>query len=65
MTVDANAVLSGVSDGTKVSAWAKNAVAWAVDNKIMGNGGSVNPLNDIIRAEVAAMVVNYNPGKLA
>ena len=56
---DADKVLSSVSDGSSVSGWAKDSVAWAVDNGIMGNAGFVNAFNDITRAETAAMVVNY------
>ena len=56
---DVDKVLGTVSDGSAVSGWAKGSVAWAVENEIMGNAGFVNALNDITRAEVAAMVVNY------
>ncbi len=57
---DADEVLSSMSDGSTVSDWAKGNVAWAVSEKVMGNAGSVNPSADIIRAEVAAMIVNYS-----
>ena len=60
---DADKVLSSVSDGSSVSGWAKDSVAWAVDNGIMGNAGFVNAFNDITRAETAAMVVNYKAAK--
>ena len=60
---DADKVLSSVSDGSSVSGWAKDSVAWAVDNGIMGNAGFVNAFNDITRAETAAMVVNYKVAK--
>ena len=53
------AVLAGYPDGAKVSAWAKDSVAWAVDNGIMGNGKTLNPKSDILRAEAAAYAVNY------
>lgn len=56
---DADDALSSMSDGASVSDWAKGSVAWAVENEIMGNAGFVNALNDITRAETAAMVVNY------
>ena len=56
---DADEALSSMSDGASVSDWAKGSVAWAVENEIMGNAGFVNALNDITRAETAAMVVNY------
>ena len=56
---DADKVLSSMSDGSAVSAWAKGSVAWAVENEIMGNAGFVNSGAEITRAETAAMVVNY------
>ena len=62
--VDTDAVLAGVSDAGTVSDWAKDVVAWAVSNKVMGNGGFVAGSSDILRCEVAAMAVNYQPAKL-
>ena len=53
--------LSGLSDASGVSSWAKEAVNWAVSNKVMGNGGYVAATSDITRAEVAAMGVNFQP----
>lgn len=58
---DAAAVLAAMPDGSKVSDWAKDSVAWAVANKYMGNGGTIAPQSSITRAEVAAMAVNYQP----
>jgi hypothetical protein len=56
------ASLSKYADGTSVDTWAQNAVAWAVDNNIMGVNISVlNPVSTITRAEVAAMVIRYQP----
>ena len=60
---DASA-LDSVSDANTVSGWAKDNVAWAVANKVMGNGGFVAGQSDITRAEVAAMAVNYQPENL-
>ena len=51
--------LAAMPDAGQVSSWAKESVAWAVENKIMGNGGVVNPGANITRAEVAAMTVNF------
>ncbi|MBQ9955524.1 MAG: S-layer homology domain-containing protein [Eggerthellaceae bacterium] len=62
---DADAVLATMPDGAKVSGWAKECVAWAVDNKIIGNGGVINPQAKITRAEAAAIAVNYQPAKIA
>lgn len=56
--------LAGLSDASSVSAWAQESVAWAVENEVMGNGGFVAPQDDITRAEVAAMAVNYQPESL-
>jgi len=56
-------VLGSMPDGSAVSDWARESVAWAVAGKVMGNGGTINPLHQIPRAEVAAMAVNYQPEK--
>ena len=56
--------LAALSDASSVSAWAQESVAWAVENEVMGNGGFVAPQDDIARAEVAAMAVNYQPENL-
>ena len=51
--------LDGVSDSDTVSAWATEVVSWTVENGVMGNGGRVAGQDNILRAEVAAMAVNY------
>lgn len=51
--------LSGMPDAAAVSEYAKESVAWAVENKLMGNGGVINPGAKISRAETACMVYNY------
>ena len=56
--------LGSFADAGQVADWAEESVAWAVDNKIMGNNGSIDPTSDISRAEVAAMAVNYQPEKI-
>ena len=56
---DVEGVLGAFSDGTSVSDWAKAEVAWAAQNKIMGNGGYLAPQDQITRAEAAAMTVNF------
>ena len=56
---DVDAVLATMPDGDAVSEYAKPAVAWAVENGIMGNGGVINAGAKISRAEVAGMVYNY------
>ena len=52
-------VLDDFSDAASVSSWATNAVAWGVENGILGNGGFLGAQNDIIRADAACMVYNY------
>ena len=60
--VDADAVLGSATDYTS---WAKDVVAWAKANGIMGNNGAaINGTGVITRAEVAAMAVNYQPEAL-
>ena len=61
VSVDADEVLAGFADGSEVSDWAKTAVAWAAESKVMGNGGSLDPTDPITRAMVATMAVNYQP----
>ena len=52
-------VLDDFSDASGVSSWATNAVAWGVENGILGNGGFLAAQSDIIRADAACMVYNY------
>ena len=51
--------LAGMSDASTVSGWAADVVDWAIKNGVMGNGGYVAGQDNITRAEVAAMAVNY------
>ena len=51
--------LDEMPDAGEVADWAKEAVAWAVENGIMGNGGFIAPGSTIIRADAAGMVFNY------
>lgn len=53
-------VLDSFKDRTSVSDWATEAVAWAAQNGIMGNGGYLSGQTSITRAETAAMLVNFN-----
>ncbi|OUO31079.1 S-layer homology domain-containing protein [Olsenella sp. An293] len=61
VTVDADAVLAEYSDKDAVSDWAKDSVAWAVSEGVMGNGPALAPAGSILRMRVATMVVNYQP----
>ena len=56
--VDVDEVLDDYNDGAFVSDWAKESVAWAAKNKIMGKTGSITPASMITRAEAAAMAVD-------
>ena len=56
--------LDSMPDAGLVADFAEESVAWAVENDVMGNGGSIAPGSAITRAEVAAMAVNYQPEKL-
>lgn len=56
--------LSSFADASKVSVWAKNAVIWATQNKIISGsseGGKLylNPLKNATRAETATMMVGF------
>ena len=58
---DASA-LDDFADGDQVSAWAQNAVAWAVENGYLkGNGEGLDPQGTATRAEVAALAVRVQP----
>ena len=57
-------VLDEFADKATVNDWAAESVAWAVENEIMGNGGTLNGTGAITRAETAAMAVNYQPARL-
>ena len=62
---DAKADLSSYADANELG-WGRDAVAWAVANKAMGQNTTVlKPTSNISRAEVAAMVTRFQPnGKL-
>ncbi len=51
-------------DWSSVSSWAQTAVAWAVENGIIGVGSPINPQGTVTRAEAAAMTTRYQPTKL-
>ena len=56
-----SAVLSAYPDSTRISAWAQNAMAWAVENGILSGraNGNLDPQGKATRAEVAAMLRQY------
>ena len=65
VSVDADEALADAAGADTVSGWARDAVAWAYENNIMGNNGqSLDGRGNITRAMTAAMCVNYQPEKL-
>lgn len=53
-----DAVPENEYDWDKVSDWAKPAVSWAVQNKILGSQGYIRPQDATTRAEACAMMQN-------
>ena len=62
--VDADEVLAAYPDASVVSDWAKDSVAWAVSQKIMGGGANISPAGSILRMRAATMAVNAQPKAL-
>ena len=54
-------LLDGFSDGGEASAWAQDAMAWAVRTGILSgkNGESLDPAGAATRYEVAAMLERF------
>ncbi|OUO30914.1 S-layer homology domain-containing protein, partial [Olsenella sp. An293] len=61
--VDADEVLAAYPDASVVSDWAKDSVAWAVSEGIMGGGATISPAGSILRMRAATMAVNAQPEK--
>ena len=60
--VDVDATLAEVSDGASVSAFAREQVAWAVDNGYIAMGGAaISPQAEISRGRVVTIAVRYQP----
>lgn len=58
--VSGRAELSAYSDSAKVSAWAKDAMAWAVkEGLITGSNGKLNPAGTASRAELAVILMRF------
>ena len=56
----ATGTLTGFGDYTKVSAYATDAMKWAVKNEIVaGIGGKISPKTSATRAQVATMLYRY------
>lgn len=57
---EASASLSGFSDSAKVSAYAKDALAWGVAaNILQGSDGKIDPKGSASRQQVAAFLTRY------
>ena len=62
---DEAAALAAYADSDQVSGFAKTAMAWAVENGIMGVDVTVlDPQGDVTRAQVAAISVRVQPNAL-
>ena len=60
--VDVDATLAEVSDGSSVSAFAREQVAWAVENGYIAMGGAaISPQAEISRGRVVTIAVRYQP----
>ena len=59
--VDADAVLGEYEDESSVSAWAREYVAWLVEQEVMGQDSGLRGDQPISRAEVATMAVRLQP----
>ena len=57
---DVSAVLAGYPDGGNVSDWARTAVAWAAQNGVVGGNGTLNPVGNANRAEMAQIIMNMS-----
>ncbi|MBR7184956.1 MAG: S-layer homology domain-containing protein, partial [Clostridia bacterium] len=58
--VESDASLSGYTDAADISAWAADAMAWAVGNGIcIGEDGKLNPHSNVSRAMAAQMIFAF------
>jgi len=64
---DPEELLALFSDGNKVAAYAKDAVAYCYERGILTEGGSIQPTKAILRCEIAQMIYNLlkTAGKLS
>lgn len=59
--VRANTALDAFSDAGRVSAWAKDAMSWAVGNGlIQGAGGKLSPQGSADRAQTAVVIARFH-----
>ena len=55
-----SSTLSKYPDGAAVSDWAKDYVAWAAENHVVGGNGTLNPAGNANRAEMAQIIMNMS-----
>ncbi|MBQ4561339.1 MAG: InlB B-repeat-containing protein [Clostridia bacterium] len=54
-------LLSDYSDSTNISSWAREAMAWAVYNRVIsGSDGKLLPRNNATRAQAAVIIKNHS-----
>lgn len=57
---EAKGDLTAFTDAAKVSAWAKDAMAWAVGEGVLkGSDNALNPTGTATRAETAQILMNF------
>ena len=57
---DTATILANYPDGAAVSDWAKEYVAWAAENHVVGGNGTLNPAGNANRAEMAQIIMNMS-----
>ena len=55
-----SAILANYPDGAAVNDWAKDYVAWAAENHVVGGNGTLNPAGNANRAEMAQIIMNMS-----
>ena len=55
-----SAILANYPDGGNVSDWARDYVAWAAENHVVGGNGTLNPAGNANRAEMAQIIMNMS-----
>ena len=64
-SVDTDAVLAATPDGDQVSGYARDAVAWAVENGYIAKGGNlIAPQESVARWRTVMIAVDYQPEQL-
>lgn len=60
VSTESKDTLTGFADVSSVSAWAEDAMAWAVENGlIQGNGNLLNPTGTAARNQIAVILMRY------